>query len=173
MANLSRNTADKPKYSVGKGIIFICLLSGTITWMAYRASLTSELSTQRKKWPFDSFEELLDTDYKYGHFTFFTFNPDLDNLTKYNRLNTAPRGNSLAETFASAAPGTIYEKVLHKNMDETSFMKKKPGLRLLLGNEKLAYYILLQNALDHTEFYCKVIIDQFHKFFPANINYEF
>ena len=44
-------------------IIFTCLMSGTIMWMAYRASLTTELTTVTMKYPFNSLETLLDTDY--------------------------------------------------------------------------------------------------------------
>jgi ABC-type uncharacterized transport system ATPase component len=71
-------------------------------------------------------------------------------------LNTANRGNSLAETFASSEPNTIYRKVLEENMDIKSFMGKKEGLQLLLDKPKQAYYILIQNALFYEEFYCKV-----------------
>ena len=45
-------------------ILFTCLLVGSIIWMAYRGSLTSELSVRRVSKPFDSLESLLESDYK-------------------------------------------------------------------------------------------------------------
>ena len=45
-------------------ILFTCLLVGSVIWMAYRASLTSELSVRRVSKPFDSLESLLESDYK-------------------------------------------------------------------------------------------------------------
>ena len=45
-------------------MLFICLLSGTIIWIAYRGSLTSELSVIEKDIPFDDLESLSKSDYK-------------------------------------------------------------------------------------------------------------
>ena len=45
-------------------VLFTCLLVGSVIWMAYRASLTSELSVRRVSKPFDSLESLLESDYK-------------------------------------------------------------------------------------------------------------
>ena len=45
-------------------ILFTCLLVGSVIWMAYRASLTSELSIRRVIKPFNSLESLLESDYK-------------------------------------------------------------------------------------------------------------
>ena len=45
-------------------IVFTCLLVGSVIWMAYRASLTSELSVRRVIKPFNSLESLLESDYK-------------------------------------------------------------------------------------------------------------
>ena len=45
-------------------ILFTCLLVGSVIWMAYRASLTSELSVRRVSKPFDSLESLLESNYK-------------------------------------------------------------------------------------------------------------
>ena len=45
-------------------ILFTCLLVGSVIWMAYRGSLTSELSVIRVSKPFDSLESLLESDYK-------------------------------------------------------------------------------------------------------------
>ena len=45
-------------------ILFTCLLVGSVIWMAYRGSLTSELSVRRVIKPFNSLESLLESDYK-------------------------------------------------------------------------------------------------------------
>jgi hypothetical protein len=63
------NFGGKPNYSVPantthKIIMFECLLVGSIIWMAYRASLTSELSVKKMKLPFNSLESLLTSDYE-------------------------------------------------------------------------------------------------------------
>ena len=63
------NFGGKPNYSVPantthKIVMFECLLVGSLIWMAYRASLTSELSVKKLKLPFNSLESLLTSDYR-------------------------------------------------------------------------------------------------------------
>ena len=63
------NFGGKPNYSkpastTHKIIMFECLLVGSIIWMAYRASLTSELSVKKLKLPFNNLESLLASDYR-------------------------------------------------------------------------------------------------------------
>ena len=63
------NFGGKPNYSkpantTHKIIMLECLLVGSIVWMAYRASLTSELSVKKLKLPFNSLESLLASDYR-------------------------------------------------------------------------------------------------------------
>ena len=45
-------------------MVFTCLLSGTIIWIAYRGSLTSELSVIERDIPFNDLESLSKSDYK-------------------------------------------------------------------------------------------------------------
>ena len=45
-------------------LLFDCLLVGSVIWMAYRASFTSELSIRKLKLPFNDLESLLKSDYK-------------------------------------------------------------------------------------------------------------
>ena len=45
-------------------LVFTYLLAGSIMWMSYRASMTSELSVQHKTMPFNNIEGLLDSDYR-------------------------------------------------------------------------------------------------------------
>ena len=45
-------------------LLFTCLLVGSVIWMAYRASLTSELSVRKMMFPFNNLETLLVSDYK-------------------------------------------------------------------------------------------------------------
>ena len=161
MANFSRPPAKVPRHSPGRILVFICLLSGTIVWMAYRASLTSKLSVRKQKWPFDSLESLITSGYKYEFFGLATLGLPTLGFTAYHvlyifRLNAPPRGNSLAEAFAQAAPGTIYNQVYKQNMDFSSFMKKRIGLKMLGEKSKQAYYMLIQNALAFKEFECQV-----------------
>ena len=66
---LSANAGGKPKDPFPKSgynqlIVFICLLSGSVIWMAYRASITSELAAYKESFPFDSLETLLKTNFK-------------------------------------------------------------------------------------------------------------
>ena len=63
------NFGGKPNCSVPantthKIVMFECLLVGSLIWMAYRASLTSELSVKKLKLPFNSLESLLTSDYQ-------------------------------------------------------------------------------------------------------------
>ena len=45
-------------------VLFDCLLFGSVVWMAYQASLTSELSVIKLKLPFIDLETLYKSDYK-------------------------------------------------------------------------------------------------------------
>ncbi len=45
-------------------LLFSIFFASNIVWMAYRASLTSELSTRQVKMPFLTLEELYHSDYK-------------------------------------------------------------------------------------------------------------
>ena len=63
-ANIGGKPSSAPQNSAQKIIIFDCLLVGMIVWIAYRASLTSELSVTDLKFPFKDLESLLKTDYK-------------------------------------------------------------------------------------------------------------
>jgi glucan phosphoethanolaminetransferase (alkaline phosphatase superfamily) len=42
-------------------VIFTSLLAGTVVWISYRASLTSELAAAKKKLPFNDLESLSNT----------------------------------------------------------------------------------------------------------------
>ena len=65
---LKANAGGKPsklqKNTVHQIVLFDCLLVGSVIWMAYRASLTSELSVAKLKLPFNDLESLSKTDYK-------------------------------------------------------------------------------------------------------------
>ena len=63
-ANIGGKPSKVPKNIVHRIIMFDCLLVGMIVWIAYRASLTSELSVTDLKFPFNDLESLLKTDYK-------------------------------------------------------------------------------------------------------------
>ena len=65
---IKANAGGKPsklqKNTVHQIVLFDCLLVGSVIWMAYRASLTSELSVTKLKLPFNDLESLSKTDYK-------------------------------------------------------------------------------------------------------------
>ena len=44
--------------------IFSCLLVGSVVWIAYRAEIISELSVLKIKMPFDSLEDLSQSNYR-------------------------------------------------------------------------------------------------------------
>ncbi len=50
---------------MNKIVLVVVLLAGSINWMAYRAFLTSELSVSKVAYPFNNFETLLKTDFRY------------------------------------------------------------------------------------------------------------
>ena len=45
-------------------MLFVCLLTGSVIWIGYRASITSELSVSKKELPFHDLESLSQSDYK-------------------------------------------------------------------------------------------------------------
>ena len=65
---IKANAGGKPsklqKNTVHRIVLFDCLLVGSVIWMAYRASFTSELSVTKLKLPFNDLESLSKTDYK-------------------------------------------------------------------------------------------------------------
>ncbi len=64
------NFSGKPKGPMAnkkeafKIVILTCLLAGTVIWMQYRASMTSDLSIVRVKYPFTSLAGILGTPFK-------------------------------------------------------------------------------------------------------------
>ena len=65
-ANLGGKQSLKIENNAKQVMIFCIMLTGSIVWMAYRASITSELSVMRKKIPFTNLEELLTSNYRYS-----------------------------------------------------------------------------------------------------------
>ena len=65
---IKANAGGKPsklqKNTVHKIVLFDCLLVGSVIWMAYRASFTSELSVTKLKLPFNDLESLSKTGYR-------------------------------------------------------------------------------------------------------------
>ena len=65
---LKANAGGKPsklqKNTIYRIVLFDCLLVGSVIWMAYRASFTSELSVTKLKLPFNDLESLSKTDYR-------------------------------------------------------------------------------------------------------------
>ena len=63
-ANAGGKPSSIPKNNVYQIILFVSLLAGTIVWIVYRASFTSELSVVKMKLPFNDLETLSQSDYK-------------------------------------------------------------------------------------------------------------
>ena len=65
---LKANAGGKPsklqKNTIHQIVLFDCLLVGSVIWIAYRASFTSELAVTKLKLPFNDLESLSKTDYK-------------------------------------------------------------------------------------------------------------
>ncbi len=57
----SKATDSLFPYRVG---LFSCLISGSVIWMSYRASLTSELSVVKTRAPFNDFKTLTATNFR-------------------------------------------------------------------------------------------------------------
>ena len=64
---IKANAGGKPsklqKNTVHQIVLFDSLLVGSVIWMAYKASFTSELSVTKLKLPFNDLESLSKTDY--------------------------------------------------------------------------------------------------------------
>jgi hypothetical protein len=117
-------------------VIFTSLLAGTVVWIGYRASLTSELSAAKKKLPFNDLESLLNTEY---------------------RLTTHEAGNAFAGQFITASQGSIFQKLQQNNMDSDSYLKKYEGFESLLVNPKETRFLFMQDLLSTKKYKCKVV----------------
>ena len=63
-ANAGGRPSSIKKNTSYKIVLFDCLLVGSVVWMAYRASFTSELSVKKLKLPFNDLESLSKTSYR-------------------------------------------------------------------------------------------------------------
>ena len=63
-ANAGGKPSSIKKTASYKIVLFDCLLVGSVVWMAYRASFTSELSVKKLKLPFNDLESLSKTSYR-------------------------------------------------------------------------------------------------------------
>jgi hypothetical protein len=116
-------------------VIFTLLLAGTVVWISYRASLTSELSTAVTKLPFNDLESLSKTDY---------------------RLTTLEASTSFHGLFMMASQGSIYQRLLQNNMNSDSFITNSEAFESLLNNPKEARFIY-GDILSAKKYKCKVV----------------
>ena len=63
-ANFGGKPSSTLEGDTSKITLFVCLLGGSVIWMAYRASFTSELSVTKLNLPFNDPESLIKTNYK-------------------------------------------------------------------------------------------------------------
>jgi hypothetical protein len=61
--NLMGPMTGKMTFTTFRWTLFNCLLVGSVIWMSYRASLTSELSVIKTVDPFFDLQSLYETDY--------------------------------------------------------------------------------------------------------------
>ncbi len=136
------NVGGKPKNQMAnktesnKLVLFTCLLTGTVMWIGYRASLTSELSAKKIQYPFNSIEELYETDFV---------------------LATDNKGSTIAELIRSSKEGAYFHKVLTNHMmTNDSFVGLVQGLQNTVGKHHHAYFEDKLIVQSHTEYSCKV-----------------
>ena len=63
-ANFGGKPSSPPKCATSRITLFVCLLAGSVIWMAYRASFTSELSVTKLNLPFNDAESLVKSNYR-------------------------------------------------------------------------------------------------------------
>jgi hypothetical protein len=63
-ANAGGKSSKLQKNTIHRIVLFDCLLVGSVIWMAYRASFTSELSVKKLELPFNDLESLSKTGYR-------------------------------------------------------------------------------------------------------------
>ena len=83
-------------------LMFSCLLTGSVIWMAYRASLTSKLSIEKKFVPFKDPHGVL--------------------KTTYRMIGPSRNTEKAKEIFFDSPPDSLYGKLLRNNMDDSQFM---------------------------------------------------
>lgn len=133
MANFGGKPSISPKNWPLRFIIFTCFLSGSIVWIHYRASMTSELAARKTSMPFDSLETLLTSSYE---------------------LIVKKGGNS-ESTFRSSPKNSDLYKLNEQKVSE--FLPTDEALRKINGTDRpLAFYYALETILDFKEYKCKV-----------------
>ena len=64
-ANIGGKPSSIKQNNTHKLVVFVCLLAGSLVWMAFRASLNAELSIIKQTFPFNDLDSLLKSDYRY------------------------------------------------------------------------------------------------------------
>jgi hypothetical protein len=63
--------------------------------------------------------------------------------------------------FIHAAEGSVYQRLLQNNMDNSSFLNRAEGLRSLLVNPKETRLYNVQDILNNQRYKCKVSSETF------------
>ncbi len=166
---LSANVGGKPKAPLKQNtnsnrlVLFTTLLVGTIIWIGYRASITSELSSIKVVYPFNDLETLLDTDYQLKVHSLFHLAKN-NNNDVVHRLLTFSRGGHTADLFEKGKEDGIFARVYKNNMDQdSSFGPIDKGLaRVVDSKEKLAGFFSLDYILQMEQYQCKVKSNPFY-----------
>lgn len=108
-------TTDAKDTNAFRILCFSIAMSGTCVFIAYRAALTTELSTVKVKMPFHDLHSLARTDYK---------------------LLVHKTAVPLVQIFTHAPKGSIYEKIRINNMDTHDYWDAEyPEILKLLQSE--------------------------------------
>ncbi|XP_059096595.1 glutamate receptor ionotropic, kainate glr-3-like [Tigriopus californicus] len=119
-------------------LFFTIMFVGNVMLMAYRASLTSELSNRTKKWPFITLDQLLISDYQL----------------------LARKGGFSDSLFTNAEEGSIfhslYNKFLKDDRDQYMINDIPTLLQELMQSKKRALFYLLETVYTYPEYNCQI-----------------
>ncbi len=153
-------SANLDKVMSTRIIVSTCLLTGTVLWIGYRASVTSELFVKKINYPFDSLESLLESGFTYVSYWLNTNKIIMNTpmvISVYSRLGTNERGSVTEQLFASSKKGSIYWKLYNRAMHSNkSFTRPNVGLGHVVDTTSFAYIEDIQLILAQSQYDCKV-----------------
>ncbi|TRY78917.1 hypothetical protein TCAL_10582 [Tigriopus californicus] len=121
-----------------KYLLLGILLGGNVVFMAYRASLTSELSIRRTQVPFSTMEEFLASGFKLS-------------LPSYYDLYLG--------IFLDAPAGSVFDQVYQTKVagqEDAYFINEPDGLEKITANEDLAVFYNIESFADYKMYQCQI-----------------
>ncbi|XP_059096592.1 probable glutamate receptor [Tigriopus californicus] len=122
-----------------KYLLFGICLGGNVIFMAYRASLTSELSIRRTQLPFSTMEEFLKSDFKLS-------------LPSYYDL--------YQEIFSAAPPNSIFNQVYQAKVvgkEDAFFDSESDGLDKLMVEPDSGVFYNVESFADYKMYQCQIV----------------